>query len=847
MSTPSIFSLEVNPAIPERLARLAELADNLWYGWSHTTRALFARLDSELWRAVGQSPKALLKRIDEAKLQAAAQDAVFLHAYHQVLATFDTYMRETLPPSSDADTGLVAYFCAEFGIHESLPIYSGGLGILAGDHCKAASDAGLPFVAIGLLYRQGYFVQTIDAEGEQAAAYHDSDFDDLPIDAVTDATGAALVVEVDMGGRRVGAKVWHCAVGRVPLYLLDTDIAQNAEDDRLITYRLYGGDRRTRLEQELLLGIGGVRALAALGIEPAVWHVNEGHPAFMIVERTGRAMRGGLSQDAALEAVAASTVFTTHTPVPAGHDEFAAADVAAALGADAAATGIDVERILALGRPPGGDAFNMTTLALRGSRFHNGVSRIHGGVSARMLGDLWPEVDADENPIGYVTNGVHVPTFLAPEWSAVFDRFLGYGWLNRLGDPRTERDLFAIPDQVFWSTHQQRKTELLKLVQKRVRAQYLRNGGSESHIDRMLRLLRADDPNVLTIGFGRRFATYKRATLLFNDLDAIRRIVADAERPVVFVFAGKAHPADEPGQDLIRAISRMGREPAFEGSVVLVEGYDMRFARHLVTGVDVWLNNPVYPLEASGTSGMKAGINGVINLSILDGWWGEGYDGANGWAIKPDTQSLDPFRRDREDARTLYEMLRESVVPLYYARASSGLPDEWIEMAKRSMASILPRFSAARMLREYVLKSYVPGAHQGRVYREQGGAAATEVAAWKARAREAWPGVSIARLDAPARRLRFGEAMTIEVALALNGLAPTDVAVELLLRRGRAPQSVREERHSFAADALLDDGRQRYVLRLRPDLCGSLDYTIRAYPSHARLSHPLEMGLMRWI
>jgi starch phosphorylase len=429
----------------------------------------------------------------------------------------------------------------------------------------------------------------------------------------------------------------------------------------------------------------------------------------------------------------------------------------------------------------------------------------------------------------------------------VFDRFLGHGWLNRLGDPRTERDLFAIPDQVFWSTHQQRKTELLKLVQKRVRAQYLRNGGSELHVDRMLRFLRADDPNVLTIGFGRRFATYKRATLLFNELDEIRRIVADAARPVVFVFAGKAHPADEPGQDLIRAISRIAREPAFEGRVVLVEDYDMRFARHLVTGVDVWLNNPVYPLEASGTSGMKAGINGVINLSILDGWWGEGYDGANGWAIKPDTQSQDPFRRDREDARTLHEALRESVVPLYYARAASGLPGEWIEMAKRSMASILPRFSAERMLREYVLRSYVPGARQGRVYGEQGGAAATEVAMWKGRVRAAWPGVAITRLDTPARRLRFGDATTIEVAVALNGLAPSDVAVELLLRRGRAPQSVREERHSFAADARLDDGRQRYTLRLRPDLCGRLDYTIRAYPSHARLSHPLEMGLMRWI
>ncbi len=849
MQRPSTFSVEVNPAVPDRIARLAELADNLWYAWDPSTRSLFARLDPELWRAVGQSPKALLKRVDESRLESAAQDPVFLHAYNHVLTTFDTYLGERVAPEpgGDDDPGLVAYFCAEFGIHESLPIYSGGLGILAGDHCKAASDAQLPFVAVGLLYRQGYFVQTIDADGQQLAHYNDSDFDDMPVSPVVDAGGQDLHVHIRLGEREVAAKVWRCRVGRIELYLLDSDVAANSADDRLITYRLYGGDATTRLEQEMLLGIGGARALGMLGIKPDVWHVNEGHAAFLVVERIGEAVRAGIDQDAALEAVAASTVFTTHTPVPAGHDAFPVTAAGASLAGECTHSGIDLARVLALGQPPGGDTFNMTTLALRGSRFHNGVSRIHGGVSAQLLGDLWPQVAVDDNPIGYITNGVHVPTFLATEWSAVFDRFLGHGWARRLDDPATRRALFAIPDQVFWSTHQQLKTQLLKLLQRRVRAQYLRNGGSESHLDRMLRCVRADDPNVLTIGFGRRFATYKRATLLFNDIDVLRRIVDDAARPVVFIFAGKAHPADEPGQDLIRAIARMSREPEFEGRVVLVEDYDMRFARHLVAGVDVWLNTPVYPLEASGTSGMKAGMNGVINLSILDGWWGEGYDGSNGWAIKPDTQTEDPFRRDREDARTLYEVLREHVVPLYYARPHGGMPGDWIAMAKRSMASILPRFNADRMLREYMQTSYAPGARQGRIYRQHNAAAAAEIAGWKTRVRAAWPGVTIRRVDAPPRRISFGDAVTLEVAVNLNGLAPRDVAVELLLRRGQAAPSLREQRHAFAADPAAHADGQHYVLRLRPDLCGRLDYQIRMHPAHTLLTHPFELGLMQWV
>ena len=854
----SVFSLEVTPNIPARLARLEDLAGNLWYGWDATTRSLFSRLHPALWDAVGHSPKAMLKRIDEQRLAAAATDPVFLNTFNRVLSAFDTYLHEPIPGHglalSDAG-GLVAYFCAEFGFHESLPIYSGGLGILAGDHCKAASDMQLPFVAVGLLYRQGYFTQTIDGDGNQHSAYFDSAFEDMPIHPVTTAGGNELFIELALGERSVWVKVWRAHIGHVHLYLLDTDVDANSERDRAIAHRLYGGDRTTRLEQELVLGLGGVRALAALGIKPTVWHLNEGHPAFLILERIRDAMRNGVDFDAALEAVAANTVFTTHTPVPAGHDHFAQATVAAQLEPYCRECGVPVEKVLALGHVPGGNGeFNMTALAIRGSRHHNGVSRIHGGVSATMLRDLWPQLSPAENPIGYITNGVHIPTFLAPEWADVFDRFLGMGWLNRLDEAQTREQIYNIPDHVFWSVRQHLKAQLLMLVRQRIRRQLQRNHESESRIDRMLRYIDPANPNVLTVGFGRRFATYKRAALLFNDLDRLRELMATAGRPVVFIFAGKAHPADEPGQDMIRAVTRVSRLPEFEGRVLMVEGYDMRFARRLVSGVDVWLNNPVYPLEASGTSGMKAGMNGVINLSVLDGWWDEGYDGQNGWALKPASAALDAQRRDREEALALYLTLQDQVLPLYYERSMQSTPADWIRVAKRSMASLLPRFNAARMVNEYTQYFYVPAARQGRVYAEHASAAAAVVAAWKARVREAWPGVTLRRLDQAARRIRFGERIVVEVAVRLNGLLPDDVAVELVLTRGLLEAGEPERRYEFVPQATAEAGtsgatgsEQPFVLELQPELCGRLDYRIRMVPRHPLLTHPFELGLMLWI
>jgi len=844
------YTLEVNPILPERLARLEDLAGNLWYSWDRPTRELFERLHQSLWNAVARNPRAFLRRVDERRLVQAAEDPVFRSSFERALAAFDAYLdpsarREDLPQLRGDD--LIAYFCAEFGFHESLPIYSGGLGILAGDHCKAASDMGVPLVAIGLLYRQGYFSQTIDSEGNQGATYADSDFSELPVELVTVEGGADLRVSIELQGRTVALRIWRARVGRVKLFLLDTDVPENSDRDRGITYRLYGGDRTMRIEQEIVLGVGGVRALRALELQPTVWHMNEGHAAFLVLERIRVLRQAGLDFASALEAVAINTVFTTHTAVPAGHDHFPDAMLASYFPSHAQELGIASDTLLALGRTPSVDEFDMTALAVRGSRFHNGVSRLHGQVSADMLKDMWPQIPAEENPVDYVTNGVHVPTFLSLEWIDVFDRFLGPDWRQRMQDPENWRAIDGLPDDAFWSVHQFLKSRMLQTLRQRVREQHFRNRGSEAHLDRLLQLADPVDPNVLTIGFGRRFATYKRATLLFENLNWLEQLLSDPERPVLFVFAGRAHPADVPGQDLIRTIAKFARLPFLEGKVLLLEGYDLQLARALTSGVDVWLNNPVHPLEASGTSGMKAGMNGVINLSVLDGWWAEGYDGNNGWAIKPAAPTLDQAHRNREESRTLYELLQDQVIPMYYDRDAAGYSPHWIALAKRSIASILPRYNATRMVGEYVSKFYGAAADHGRRYSDASFAAAKAVAAWKARVRAAWPGVALRRVDVPQTRLNFGQSLRFEVAVTLNGLAPEDIVVELLLGAPEYESAEEKPRqYRFASGAADSGGRQHYVLELAPEICGRLEYRIRAYPWHERLTHPFELGLMIW-
>lgn len=846
------YRLDVRPQLPQRLQRLEELANNLWYSWDRPTRTLFARLDRSLWQIIGHSPKAFLRNVDQQRLDEAAEDPVFLNSFHRVLSEYDSYHE---PPTKGDHTAqlqrddVVAYFCAEFGLHESLPIYSGGLGILAGDHTKTASDLRMPFVGVGLLYRQGYFQQLIDGEGRQQALYADTEFDLLPVEPALRNGGSELRVAIDLPGRRVQLKVWRARVGHVSLCLLDTDLAENAPNDRGIAHQLYIGDPETRLEQELILGVGGARALAELGVKPDCWHVNEGHPAFVAYERMRMLMIGGLDFDSALEAVAANTVFTTHTPVAAGHDHFPEALVRKYLETACPELNGNIDAAVALGHSPSTRDFNMTALAVRTSRYQNGVSRIHGRVSSNLCAELWPQIDPDENPLRYITNGVHVPTFLADAWHEVLNNHIGPGWSQRLLDHDCWQGVRQIPDSQFWNVHQNLKAEMLHLVCHRIRAQHARNQGSEAHLDRMLKHADPANPTVLTIGFARRFATYKRATLLFNRLDWLREIVSDPTRPVVFVFAGKAHPADQPGQELIRRIAEVAQMPEFESKILLVEGYDLRLGRRLVAGVDVWLNNPVYPLEACGTSGIKAGINGVPNLSVLDGWWGEGYNGKNGWAIKPASDRLDTARRDEEEARTLYELLQDQVIPLYYATTPAGYSPGWVAMAKESIASLVPRFSSMRMLSEYVDNVYRPATGRWRRYAEQDFLAARRLAVWRTKLRAAWSGVSLRRVDRPERRIDYGGKLRVAVAARLNGLAPDDVAVEVLLGRpgiGRASQATGYERLTYQR-ALPETGEHLYALDMAPRIAGRIEYRVRAYPANELLTHPFEMGMMVWL
>ncbi len=847
------FVLEVQPNLPARLARLTELADDLLYTWDRQVRGLFFRLDRKLWEASGHNPKVFVRRVAQRRLEEAVEDPVFMEDYNRVLSAYDTYqqqpMRSSIRALLDPDQDLIAYFCAEFGFHESVPLYSGGLGILAGDHCKAASDLDLPFVAVGMLYRQGYFTQTIDAHGKQVAHYVPTDFADLPVVEATDANGQPVRVQVQLPGRQVMLRVWRAKAGKIMLYLLDSDVPENSEADRKITYQLYGGDINTRMQQDVVLGIGGVRALRALGRRPSVWHINEGHAAFQILERCREQVRAGLEFDGALELVAAGTVFTTHTPVPAGHDVFEHGLFRSYFEREARELGINIEQLLELGTSPNNQgSFNMTALALRGSRFQNGVSRIHRRVAARMEGYVWPQVPHEENPIGYVSNGVHVPTFLARDWVHLFDLRFNREWRNQLLNEEYWERIDEIPDQSFWSVRQALKSRLLENVRRRAVQQYRRNGCSEVLIERLTRHLDPGQTETLTLGFARRVATYKRATLIFSDAPRLARLLSDPQRPALLIFAGKAHPHDLPSQGLIQRIHEYSRRPEFEGRIILLENYDLALARSLVTGVDVWVNNPQHPLEASGTSGQKAGINGVLNLSVLDGWWGEGYNGANGWGITPHGPEYEPAARDHDEAAALLDILEQEVIPTYYDRNGLGFSERWVRRCKASMKSILPRFNSQRMVRDYVARYYAQAKKQHALLAEGEGNPARELARWKRRAAALWPQVRLRRLDEARGAIHSGEVLPIELAARLNGLAPEDVRVECLI--GRSTQDGEfsvGERLLLQPMGPLNDEESLFRLELRPRLTGLQFYELRMYPYHPLLSHPFEMGLMVWL
>jgi starch phosphorylase len=847
------FSLEVQPRIPAELKRLEDLANDLFYSWDRQVRRLFTRLDQDLWGSSGHNPKTFLRRVSQERLEAAVNDRVFMEDFQRVLAAYETYHEQVMPDvirehiSSDDD--LIAYFCAEFGFHESLPIYSGGLGILAGDHCKAASDLCLPFVAVGILYRQGYFNQTIDEHGNQISHYSPSDFHDLPVSQVLDDDGKPLVIEIDFPDRKVSLHVWCAKAGHINLYLLDSDLEENQDHDRIITHQLYGGDKTTRIQQEIVLGIGGVRALRALGIHPTVWHINEGHSAFQILERCREGTLKGYDFDTALEVIAAGTVFTTHTPVAAGHDIFDHELVSGYFKDYIKDLKIDMQKFLQLGATPGNHgAFNQTALALRGSRFHNGVSRIHGTVASEMEHYVWPDVPYRENPIRYVTNGIHLQTFLAREWSNLYDMRFGRAWRDELLNEEYWQRIDEIPDHSYWSLRQSLKTELFENVVSRALHQYRRNGCSEVLMERLTKYITGSDSDILTVGFARRFATYKRATLLFSDPERLSRILKNPERPMLLIFAGKAHPSDAPGQELIRTIHEFSLRPEFIGHILLLEGYDLALGRKLVTGVDVWLNTPEYPLEASGTSGQKAAMNGVINLSVLDGWWAEGYNGENGWAITPHEPHFDPEYRNHEEASELLGLLESKVAPLYYDRNTQGYSESWVNISKASMKSIIPNYNAQRMVRDYIVNFYAPASHHNSKLCEDDYKGAQQLAAWKTRIKQQWEHVSMRRVDDVRTSLMAGDSLKIEVAVSLGELTADDVILECIVGTDTSHENFVEREHVRLQPAGTNgDNETLFRIDLEPPLSGLQFYKLRLYPSHPLLAHRFETGRIIWL
>ncbi len=687
--------------LPPAVERLRDLAYDLSWSWSHEAIRLFAWIDSQHWRQY-RNPVELLINVERRQWPQLLADPQFVHAYEDAIRRLDEgrARRRWFHDVAGRPAGPVAYFSMEFGIHESLGVYSGGLGVLAGDHCKAASDLGVPMVGVGLLYRSGYFRQTVDPDGFQQHIYPQYDFARLPILPVQAAAGGPLIVPVELPGRSVQCAVWKAQVGQVPVLMLDTDIPLNDPADRPISGILYVRGREMRLCQEIVLGVGGVRALRALGIAPSVWHMNEGHVAFLGLERARELVERGHSFAEALRDVSRNAVFTTHTPVPAGNEAFDLALVRRHLEPLSRALGCDADELLALGLE--GGSFNLTALAIRLSSRTNGVSKLHGEVSSRMWRHLWPAGTAA--PVGHVTNGVHTPSWIGPEMRALYAARLGSDWDARLLDPEFWRGVRAVPDAELWAAHREQKERLVRFVRERLRAQYARHGLGPDELRQVEGLL---DPRALTIGFARRFATYKRAALVVSDLERFTALVRNAERPVQFLFAGKAHPADRGGQELIRQLVRLSHGE-LRGRVIFIEDYDIGVGRLLVQGCDVWLNTPRRPQEASGTSGQKAPVNGGVNLSISDGWWAEAARGDNGWTIGDADEAATPEEQDAKDALALYELLERQVVPLYYERDEQGLPRRWIACMKASIESVVPQFSAHRMVRDYVEQAYLP-------------------------------------------------------------------------------------------------------------------------------------------
>ncbi|NOY45693.1 MAG: glycosyltransferase family 1 protein [Deltaproteobacteria bacterium] len=847
-----IRTFSVTPRLPERLAPLLEIAHNLWWVWNPEAVDLFRRIDHDLWSATGHNPVALLGRVDQDRIESLARDPVFVAHMDRVAQALGRYLSMPTWVSQaypELEAARVAYFSMEFGIHECLPVYAGGLGVLAGDHLKSASELGLPFVGVGLLYRQGYFHQYLTHDGWQQEVYPENDVYNMPLRPVRTEDGAPVEVEVRMAGRPVRIRAWRAQVGRIPLYLLDTNLAANDPADRAITHQLYAPGEGMRIRQEVVLGVGGVRLLEAVGVEPAVCHMNEGHSAFLGLERIRVLMeRTELSFAEALEAVRVGSVFTTHTPVPAGIDLFRPPELEEYLGDILKEMGIGVGDLMALGRENPADPnapLSMAVLALRLSGHRNGVSRLHGRVSRRMWAGVWPGIPEEEVPIGHVTNGIHVRSWLSDEMARLFDRYLGPSWVDEPLDQAMWKRVHDIPDNELWRAQERLKERLVGFVRRRLRTQLERRGAKPDEVRAADEVL---DPEALTIGFARRFATYKRAVLLFRDPERLARILNHPDRPVQILFAGKAHPADNEGKKFIQEIVHHCRQKEFRNRVVFLEDYDVNLARYLVQGCDVWLNTPRRPLEACGTSGMKVVPNGGLHLSVLDGWWDEAYDGEVGWAIGHGEEYQNPDVQDRVESLDLYDLLENEVVPLYYTRGDDGLPRGWIQRTKTAMERLTPVFNTNRMVREYAERYYLPALSLWTRFAHSNHQAARALARWKARVREAWAGVRVAEVwaDDGAER-RVGDEFAVRCLVHLNGLAPEDVQVEayygLLDPSGHVTAPARR---ALRSEGRRDDGAWEFAGQIPCERTGRYGYVVRVLPHHPNLTSPWDLGLVVW-
>lgn len=834
-----IGKVTVLPSLPAGIARLSELAYNLYWSWTPHAQALYRELDSEIWERFQQNPVRTLLEVPQSRLEEVAADPAYQARYAQVMADFDAYMgkKDTWAARHQPDMKPVAYFSMEYAYCEALPIYSGGLGVLAGDHCKSASDLNIPFTAVGMLFHQGYFRQLFDKDGWQNEAYDELDLTTLPITPAVTPDGHEARVSVRIGGREVQVRVWQVQVGRIRVLLLDTNVPENSEDDRKLTARLYGGNQELRVQQYVLLGVAGIRALRLLNIPADVYHMNEGHAALMSLERIREAVQGGMDFRTALEAMASSTLFTTHTPVAAGNDAFAYDLMDKYIGEWPGLLSTNRDELYSLARHDQNwdghivPAFSMTVFALNVSRAANGVSELHGEVSRGMWNFLYEGAAPQEVPIGHVTNGAHNLTFTAQAMRDLLGTVLPANWTERLEDEQMWQAVEKLTDAQLHDVQLVMKRDMIRFVRGRMREQMLRNGASAADVAATDTLM---SENALTIGFARRFATYKRATLLFRDKARLSRIVNNPERPVQFVFAGKAHPADNPGKAFIQEIFRVSQEPEFRGKIVILENYDMNVARHLVQGVDIWLNNPRRPLEASGTSGMKASFNGSPNFSVLDGWWREGYDGTNGWPIGEEREYADLNVQDDADAFSLYQTLEQDIVPRYYGQHTGT--DSWAYTVRRAIETCSPRFSMQRQVIDYVRNYYVPLAQRGAEVAASNGNRAREIAGWKTWVRQQWPYTSITAQSNLPTTATPGQKVVVTANVNPAGIRPDELKVEAVLMRGDHQTRVElahQDGNVFSAEIpLQDSGLYSLGVRMIPEIDG--------------LSNELEAGLIKW-